>query len=567
MQLPQDSAHRIATAVVADCAPPHAEPLPAPAKRATYAFANLDSFSAARAFLQDTTGAAVHNFANARTPGGGFFEGSRAQEESLCRESTLYASLASADATPYYARNRQSAETFYPTGLVYSPHVVVFRDADLALLEKPYSLSVLTVAAPNLHGRARGASSPEIERHMKEQMRLMFSEASKHGVRTLVLGAWGCGAFGHDARVVSKYFRDVLVDEGWDAHFENIIFAVRGAADHENVQAFVNTFADEFADRVYLDRLPDAPLDQPDLGQHTAEAPIEFNRKFLAGQGGVFDERRGYAEGIADDGTPFAAETYTVDEIIEDVESQSTMLSVLIPADERVPSPWKWEKYGRIPEDGPARISGGSELEANGTLIDAGMEDNGSRFGLDIADALIERLQTMGLFEWEDDSEYTCEVYYRTDRHGRRLAMIHISLMLSGAVVGTTPLMFSPFAGDPFMPEGTAPFPAIPEDEEHDDDNHPSDCNSQNAGSTMPPARAAKQEHQWTDVELRVRAKTRAFMFSVSGSRNQKRPTRAEMRKDEPNMPEQYYTYLDEFLDKYIARQVKKRLEMRHGRD
>ncbi|MBR3234713.1 MAG: TIGR02452 family protein, partial [Atopobiaceae bacterium] len=53
------------------------------------------SFEAARAIAQEMPGAriAVHNFASPINPGGGVVAGSSAQEESLCRCSTLYDSL------------------------------------------------------------------------------------------------------------------------------------------------------------------------------------------------------------------------------------------------------------------------------------------------------------------------------------------------------------------------------------------------------------------------------------------------------------------------------------------
>ena len=64
-----------------------------------------DSFSAAmRSGVGRTV---VLNFANAFTPGGGFLHCSRAQEEDLCRCSTLYASLSSEEASVMYTYNRE----------------------------------------------------------------------------------------------------------------------------------------------------------------------------------------------------------------------------------------------------------------------------------------------------------------------------------------------------------------------------------------------------------------------------------------------------------------------------
>ena len=62
---------------------------------------NADSYEAAR----DLDNPFVMNFANAHNPGGGFKIGANAQEEALCRCSTLYASISSEKATEMYHYN------------------------------------------------------------------------------------------------------------------------------------------------------------------------------------------------------------------------------------------------------------------------------------------------------------------------------------------------------------------------------------------------------------------------------------------------------------------------------
>ena len=60
--------------------------------------------------------------------------------------------------------------------------------------------------------------------------------------KNLVLGAWGCGAFGNKPDEVSEYFRKVIADEGYGRFFDNICFAVYGKEDGRNIQAFRKTF-------------------------------------------------------------------------------------------------------------------------------------------------------------------------------------------------------------------------------------------------------------------------------------------------------------------------------------
>lgn len=222
---------------------------------AEYILANMDSFGAAGRFAKDTSRTAVHNFASATHPGGGFFDGARAQEESLCRESTLYASLASKGAADFYRQNRSTEGMFYADDMLFSPYVVVIRDESLELLDEPFVTTVFTLAAPNCsyHGRAYGASEEELEEHLEARLRTMFRAAYDRGIKSLVLGAWGCGAFHIDRALVAGTMRRLLADEGWDRCFDTIIFAIRGGEDSENIRTFREVFQDKLEDRIYMD--------------------------------------------------------------------------------------------------------------------------------------------------------------------------------------------------------------------------------------------------------------------------------------------------------------------------
>ena len=183
----------------------------------------LDSFDAASAMSNPL----VLNFANAHCPGGGFRLGASSQEESLCRRSSLYLSLSSAGAAKMYHANNLHPRPLESNWMVLSPSVCVFRDSNGELLRKPYLVSVISVPAPNLRGLGFFASRRRVREGLIERIRIMLSEAYRFRYREIVLGAWGCGAFGNSPKTVAECFRLVLMEYGLARHFDKVVFAIR----------------------------------------------------------------------------------------------------------------------------------------------------------------------------------------------------------------------------------------------------------------------------------------------------------------------------------------------------
>ena len=202
---------------------------------------NEDSFESASKLQKPM----VMNFANAYVPGGGFLSGAIAQEEALCRNSTLYASLVSEKATVMYDKNNMDNLPLNSDYMLYSPNVCVFRDKKGALLKRPFLVSVSTLPAPNRMGEAMFETDEAVNQTMKRRIRIMLRNAIRHGNRDIVLGAWGCGVFGNEPKDVAKCFRDVLVKEGYAKCFRNVNFAIFGDKNSKNIVAFKNVFSHE----------------------------------------------------------------------------------------------------------------------------------------------------------------------------------------------------------------------------------------------------------------------------------------------------------------------------------
>ena len=200
-----------------------------------------DSFTAAKTLKN----CLVMNFANAHYPGGGFLNGANAQEENLCRESTLYKSLSSDKADTMYAYNNRHKNPCKYNAMILSPNVCVFRNVKDEFLDDPFKVSVITIPALNKNGCAKNIPQNVIDEVMKERLKSMFITAAHFGYKNLILGAWGCGAFGHDPRIVAKYFYEVLIKENFATYFEKIVFAILDRGEKKNLIAFQEIFQSE----------------------------------------------------------------------------------------------------------------------------------------------------------------------------------------------------------------------------------------------------------------------------------------------------------------------------------
>lgn len=180
----------------------------------------------ARVLADEKGPVAVLNFASAKNPGGGFLNGSQAQEESLARSSALHASLLRA--WEFYEGHRRSPSLLYSDAMIWSPGCPVFRSDNGALLDEPQLVSFITSPAPN--AGAAADNRPEELRHIPEVFRrrseYVLTLAASQGCKRLVLGAWGCGVFRNDPSVVAAAFMGHLRHGAWSGRFERVVFSV-----------------------------------------------------------------------------------------------------------------------------------------------------------------------------------------------------------------------------------------------------------------------------------------------------------------------------------------------------
>ena len=190
-------------------------------------FERLSSLDAAKKYAK-LVNVALLNFASGTHPGGGVLTGANAQEESICRASTLYKCLNDESGNLYesfYGYHKQLGN-LYSDRIIYSPNVLVFKndDKENTLLDKNdwYKINIISSSAPNL--RNEQISDNDLYNIILTRIKNIFEVALDNDIEILILGAFGCGAFSNNTLVNAKAFK--LISDEYKKYFKMIIFAI-----------------------------------------------------------------------------------------------------------------------------------------------------------------------------------------------------------------------------------------------------------------------------------------------------------------------------------------------------
>ena len=262
---------------------------------------NMDSYSlaikrysdCAYMFSKKSKPILVLNLANPVNPGGGVRRGSKAQEEDLCRKSSLLLSLESLEASVYYKYNKSLNTYMGSDAVMITPQVEIIKDENGDLLDESVIVSVMTCAAPMLRDGMEGLTDQEYRDMVYGRITGMLKVAAYLGYEVLILGAFGCGAFSNDAHVVSDLFYKALKEFDYDGmkakdFFRRIDFAVLSrSADQYNYKEFARNFSDFYHEE-------DAE-DVADALERVKKTEVNLDRIRGSLVGGAIGDALGYA--------------------------------------------------------------------------------------------------------------------------------------------------------------------------------------------------------------------------------------------------------------------------------
>jgi len=189
----------------------------------------------------------VLNFANAFHPGGGCIMGAKAQEEYLCRCSTLYECLIDPKMVEgFYKKHSAKAgvgkSKYGSSDIIYTPNVkVITTNDELTDFDKNkwFDINVITCAAPNVSGFEY--DKKKLRKIMEKRVKRIMQVAAKVDTDVLILGAFGCGVFANPPKMVASIMINLAKE--YKNYFETIEFAVYDPGEEKpNLTAFINAY-------------------------------------------------------------------------------------------------------------------------------------------------------------------------------------------------------------------------------------------------------------------------------------------------------------------------------------
>ena len=203
------------------------------------------------------------NMANEAVPGGGYIKGMGAQEENMFRRTNCHFTI---ESNTLDTNNLATAEEWnkklykqdkkdllkgeygyvyfdweYPRVCIRGPELPNNADLGYAHLspEEIFPFYELRCAALD---RRIGKNPPQAgmtdgdKATMQKRINAQLETLIVHGVKHVILGAFGCGIFQNDPEIIAKMYREAISNRS--THFEVIVFAI--LRDHSNQDARSN---------------------------------------------------------------------------------------------------------------------------------------------------------------------------------------------------------------------------------------------------------------------------------------------------------------------------------------
>ena len=139
----------------------------------------------------------------------------------------------------FYEYHRRRRDSKYTDRCIYTSDIFVFKldtDAPQILSSKNWiKVEVMTCAAPNLRERPNNIYNPAKSAPLKisddelykihiQRAEHILTVATHHKADILIIGAFGCGAFKNNPKVVTEAYKETL--KKFSGCFQEIVFAV-----------------------------------------------------------------------------------------------------------------------------------------------------------------------------------------------------------------------------------------------------------------------------------------------------------------------------------------------------